>query len=251
MTNTDYCALNARAVAPLFWPAVGFSDRAASRLVTLLNIDGEQRFNPQLERAYLQASRWLDTQCMDFFAQHPKALAIELGAGLSTRFHRLSEQHEWPQFSWVDIDRSDIIRAKTTAMPQIDNYHLLASEQAANELLAHSGWQGTQPLVVIIDSLLQPDSDANWRDLLDALLTARAATTPVLLLIAHSSKTYSRFSRGWQWLAHLLLGSRSAPSVFQWPLWVQGHTGKVVRQSLWHGKKPVECLSAVFPSRHL
>lgn len=134
-----------------------FCDRAANTLTGLLDIDACLRFCPLDERRYLRANHWLDQQCLAFFNQYPKGLEIEFGAGLSTRFHRLSEQHEWPQFSWLDIDSEERIALKSAAMPVIDNYRLINSDRSTAELVASIQWNKTTPLVIVIDGLSHSD----------------------------------------------------------------------------------------------
>lgn len=211
--NRDLCALNARAAAPLFWPEVGFYDRAASRLATLLNVDGAVRFNPHQERSYLCANRWLDAQCLAFFARHPKAMAIELGAGLSTRFHRLSESHEWPQFSWVDIDTPDITELKAAAMPAIDNYRLFSSAGCPAALAGACGWRGEGALLIIVDSVSREQLPQPWLALLQALVGRRQAGAEILLLVADQVGNRP-WHRSWRWLQKYM-GVRQLPAWHQ------------------------------------
>lgn len=86
-----HTALCARARAGRQWPEIGFNDQSASLLAQLLGINLKQRLSPMDERQLVQRSHWFDECCRDFFQRHPRAMCIELGAGLSTRFHRLSD----------------------------------------------------------------------------------------------------------------------------------------------------------------
>jgi len=183
MVSTEMMALNARADAGQCWPEMYFYDRAAIVLTRLLNIDAGVRFCPLDERRYLRANHWLDQRCLTFFNQFPKALGIECGAGLSTRFHRLSEQHEWPQFSWVDIDSEESIVLKAQAMPVIDNYRLVMSNHTAEKLVSEINWDKTTPLMMVVDGLSQ-GVDTEWlKALMQALLTVRREKAPISLFV--------------------------------------------------------------------
>lgn len=197
MVSTELMALNARANAQHFWPEMHFCDRAANALTGLLNTDACVRFCPLDERRYLRANHWLDQQCLAFFNQYPNGQGIECGAGLSTRFHRLSEQHEWPQFSWVDIDSEDSIGLKSAAMPVIDNYRLITSDRSVEELIASIHWNKTTPLVIAIDGLSH-SVDVRWlRSLLSLLLAVRYEKVAISLLVVleKSPRWYEKLLR--------------------------------------------------------
>ncbi|WP_158304055.1 class I SAM-dependent methyltransferase [Cellvibrio japonicus] len=244
MMNRDFCALNARAVAPLFWPDVGFYDRAASRLAALLNVDGAIRFNPLMERSYLRANRWIDFHCLAFFAHYPKAMAVELGAGLSTRFHRLSEQHEWPQFSWVDVDAPDIVQLKMDAMPLIDNYQLISNTASPQAVVNTCGWQGTTPLLVSIDGISREQDHKACLALLQELLRLRQPGVEIALLLAgqiHERRSgYKSWWRFW----------KRQSGMINWPQVIAGLGGEIKQLETFRPGKyscqSVTCISASF-----
>src|SRR4051812_17243247 len=94
-------ALCARAHARRQWPEMGFNDQSANLLAQLLGINLKQRLPLQDEQKIIERCQWFDERCLDFFQRHPRAMCIELGAGFSTRFHRLSDTADWPRFEWV------------------------------------------------------------------------------------------------------------------------------------------------------
>ncbi|AQT59597.1 hypothetical protein [Cellvibrio sp. PSBB023] len=197
MISTEMMALNARADAGQAWPDIHFYDRAARALTRLLDIDARVRFSPVDERRYLQANHWLDQRCLAFFNQFPKGLGIECGAGLSTRFHRLSEQHEWPQFSWIDIDTEERLLLKSSAMPVIDNYQLLVNNHANDPLVNEIRWDKTTPLMIVADGFSYPLDKAWLSNLLQSLLNTRSADTPIYvhILLEATSHWYERLLR--------------------------------------------------------
>jgi len=152
--------LCARARAGRQWPEIGFSDRAANLLAQLLGISLKQRLSPLDERRLIQRSKWFDECCRDFFQRHPLAMCIELGAGLSTRFHRLSDTSDWPRFQWVEVDLPQVSAMKSEVLPAIDNYRLVSADIAEDDWLSLSGWKPEQPLLVLLESVA-PELKAN------------------------------------------------------------------------------------------
>lgn len=189
MVSSELMALNARADAGRFWPEIHFYDRAATTLTRLLDIDARVRFCPLDERRYLRANHWLDRCCLTFFSQYPTGVGIECGAGLSTRFHRLSEQHEWPQFSWVDIDSEESMVLKSRAMPLIDNYRLISTTDTAENLVDTIHWNKSTPLVLVIDGLSHRVNAEHIKQLLQAILASKYELTPVCLFAAFEAST--------------------------------------------------------------
>lgn len=218
MINTEMMALNARADAGRIWPEIHFYDRAAAALTRLLNIDTRVRFCPPDERRYLRANHWLDQRCLSFFNQFPKGLGIECGAGLSTRFHRLSERHEWPQFSWVDIDTEESIVLKSKAMPVIDNYQLVASNHTSKALVEVIGWDKSTPLMIVIDGFSHA-VDIIWlKSLLQVLLAGRVEGTPICLCVVREA------SLRWYEKVFSLIG---LPVIGRWQLTFAGLGGEI------------------------
>src|SRR5690606_16322093 len=92
--------------------------------------------------------------CRQFFDHHPKGLCIDLGAGLSTRFHRLSRSADWPRFRWVDLDVPEVTRLKAALLPKTDNYQLVSSDLAVDDWLQVCGWQTGTPLIITMEGVL-------------------------------------------------------------------------------------------------
>lgn len=155
VANQHFATLYTRAKARHLWPALGFRDEVAALLVERLGgapeglvVDGEN------QRQYLVRSHWFDQRCRQFFEQHPKGLCIDLGAGLSTRFHRLCRSADWPRFRWVDVDLPEVIRMKAALLPRTDNYYLVSANLAVDDWLYASGWQAGTPLLITMEGVL-------------------------------------------------------------------------------------------------
>ena len=149
-----YSALSARAYAQQSWPNIGFHDHAARALAKLLGVTTPLKNDPVWERHCLLRSQWFDERCRQFFKRYPQAMCIDLGAGLSTRFHRLSESDDWPRFSWVDVDLPEITTLKAKVIPQIDNYRLISANIVNDDWLTASGWHPRTPLIITLESVL-------------------------------------------------------------------------------------------------
>jgi len=146
-------ALSARAHAGRQWPDLGFSDQFAQLLAQLLDISLKQRMPLPEERRLIERCQWFDDCCRHFFQRHPKAMCIELGAGLSTRFHRLSDTADWPRFQWVDIDMPQVTVSIAQVLPHIDNYTLIGADIMVDDWLRVSGWVEGQPLLVLMEGV--------------------------------------------------------------------------------------------------
>jgi len=145
--------LSARAHAGREWPEIGFRDQFAHRLALMLGISLKQRWPLPEERKLVERCQWFDSCCRDFLQRHPQAMCIELGAGLSTRFHRLSATAEWPRFQWVDIDLPQITGFKARVLPHIDNYTLIGADIVVDDWLRISGWVREQPLLIVMEGV--------------------------------------------------------------------------------------------------
>lgn len=212
-----YSALSARAYAEQCWPELGFHDRAARLLAALLGVHKPVQNDPEWERSCLVRSQWFDMRCCEFFTRHPQGLCIDLGAGLSTRFHRLSEADDWPRFSWVDVDVPEVIALKQNAIPRIDNYQLIAADIASDDWLAATGWHPHTPLIITLESVL-PDMSLTEIGKVFAIIAkhcvatrcARASQIEILFDYAKPARRWYEFffscprARALQYLTHCL-----------------------------------------------
>lgn len=135
-----YGALSARAYAQQRCLESGFNDRSARLLAKLIGLTDSVCKDPEWECNCLLRSQWFDSRCRQFFKRYPQGMCIDLGAGLSTRFHRLSEADDWPRFSWVDVVLPGITAIKKEAIPKSDNYQLIAADIVREDWLASADW---------------------------------------------------------------------------------------------------------------
>ena len=196
-----------RAHALRAWPQMGFVDQAAEYLVRKLDLDWRDWgmsdcLSPQ-QQLELTRCKWIDEQVSRFLEVCPDALGIELGAGLSTRFQRLSAASDWPRFSWVDVDAADVIDCADLIFPRTDNYRLVACDIVRDDWLSKAGWQPHQPLVVIIQSL---PAGAGLRELQNILSPLRNAIgnkdVPVHLVLDYASPALQTIRQHLGWMRY-------------------------------------------------
>lgn len=176
-------ALSARAHAGRQWPEIGFRDQSARLLAQMLHISLKQRMPLPEERRLIERCQWFDERCQDFFQRHPQAICIELGAGLSTRFHRLSDTADWPRFQWVDVDLPQVTQSKAEVLPHIDNYTLIGANILQDDWLRVSGWVPGQPLLVVMEGVAaELGGDASLQLIYHLLQRAGSATELEIVL---------------------------------------------------------------------
>lgn len=189
-----------RANAVRAWPQVGFVDQAAEYLVRKLELE-----QPEWREGYritarhqleLTRCKWIDEQVRKFLDVYPEAMGIELGAGLSTRFQRLSAASDWPRFSWADVDAADVIDCADLIFPRTDNYRLVACDIVRDDWLKKTGWKAQQPLIVIIETLPQAACLRELKTILAPIVNVIANNeTPVHLIFDYASPALQRIRK--------------------------------------------------------
>lgn len=131
----------------------GFRDRAAKFVLERLGLLASREMdgpNCQSCRGHILCSKWIDNQLVNFFQRNPRAQGIEVGGGLSTRFHRISDQLDWPQFSWQCINQPEIDDCVNYVFPQIENYRCIGSIAPEKHWSTYVGWQHAEGVVIVI-----------------------------------------------------------------------------------------------------
>ena len=187
-----------RAHAVRAWPQTGFVDQAAEYLVRKLELEKPTWSSSFAAHHQLEVSRcqWIDHQVLDFLTQYPDAMGIELGAGLSTRFQRLSAQTDWPRFSWVDVDTRDVIDCADLIFPKTDNYRWVACDIWREDWLEKSRWRPGLPLIVVVETSAQPDEISALKKMLAHLIKAATVTdAPVHLILDYASPALQKIRK--------------------------------------------------------
>ena len=102
----------------------------------------------QQQQQHVMSSCWLDQQCLEFFQDYPEGLVIEIGAGYSSRFHRLSSAMEWPRFKWCVLDQQPIIDSLRNLLTSIDHFSLAVDSESA-------GWIKELPATTAIALVIE------------------------------------------------------------------------------------------------
>lgn len=181
-----------RAYALRAWPQTGFVDQAAEYLVRKLDLDQQDwhlgRGFPAQHRLALERCKWIDNEVLEFLETYPDAIGVELGAGLSTRFQRLSARTEWPRFAWADVDSPDVIDCADLIFPRTDNYRLVACDVVRDDWLQKTDWQPGRPLIVIIETLPDAACLDNMKNILTPLISAiENKSAPMHLVLDYTS----------------------------------------------------------------
>lgn len=153
-----------RAQADAHIHASGFVDRTAHYLLRHLGINSDRikMANHWGERkSELTRCLWVDRQATQFFQQHPKGLGVEINAGLSTRFHRLSENLDWPQFYWQAINEYEVAACIANVFVSLDNHSNTACQDVLSSWHKQVDWPEQTAILIILDDR-QPIT--TWQD---------------------------------------------------------------------------------------
>ncbi|WP_067544562.1 class I SAM-dependent methyltransferase [Nocardia crassostreae] len=97
------------------------ADRKAIELVESIDYDFAKFRGPSLSGSVLRASIF-DEYVRGFLREHPDGTVVDLGCGLSTRFHRLDNG----QVSWIDLDVEDTMALRRRFFDDGDRYTMIA-----------------------------------------------------------------------------------------------------------------------------
>lgn len=179
-----------RATASSMYPRLRWRDRWAELVLERLDVAPEltRTFRVSSEHQFdsLERCKWIDDQLLEFLRRYPDAQVVELNAGLSTRFHRISNACDWPRFSWVAVDTSDVTEVVSYVFPKLDHHARVAFDGTGVDWLNGLPWRTGQPLMIIDDGGLITDRRIT-EALLEGLMDVAERYTPVHLLVTHSA----------------------------------------------------------------
>lgn len=162
----------------------GFVDRAAHNVLKRLGRSAGFERWPAYNENHVKRWRWIDLQSIDFFKRHPQGTGVEVNGGLSTRFHRVSEQLDWPRFSWRAINTSDITDCLQYVFPRLDNHQSVATDDPINDWPLRINWHDTAPKLIILGEhvpLSSADAVVQISSSLRSALTESCPQADVLL----------------------------------------------------------------------
>lgn len=153
VSETLLIPLAARAIAPLHFPKLGFSDPAAEAIMARLNADPD-RFSGDRQPMLgaVLRNQWFDAKCRAFFDRHPDGLGVSLGAGLNTTFQRIDSAEA--RFHWVDVDLPEVIAMRSRLIPDSARCRAVAADITDPDWTDRIGWQDAQPAIVMSEGVL-------------------------------------------------------------------------------------------------
>ena len=129
-------------------PVLG--DAMADQIVRTLDYDYEALHidTNLMLNATLRAKK-LDEIASRFFARHPEAVGVDLGAGLDTRAHRIDPP---PSVDWYDVDFPSVVEARADVIPERASTHALAVDLRDPDAL--DALPTDRPALVVADGLM-------------------------------------------------------------------------------------------------
>ncbi len=130
----------------------------------------------------------MDRQAQTFLDQYPDAVVVQLGAGLDTRYHRLS----CPDIThWYDLDLPEAIDIRRQLCPTHPNNTLLSmsmlEEAWIDTVLAHN-----KPVLIICEGVLMYCDETEVRAFFDMLCQRFERTTVLFDMLAYMAKGRSK-----------------------------------------------------------
>ena len=108
----------------------------------------------------------LDEIALSFVTRHPRAVGLDLGAGLDTRVFRIAPP---PTVDWYDIDFPEVITARQQLLPDRAHAHVVGAD------LTGPGWleaiPARRPAVIVADGLLAFLAPEDMVSLLNRLIS--------------------------------------------------------------------------------
>ena len=106
----------------------------------------------------------LDEVASSFFAGHPRAVGLDLGAGLDTRALRIDPPST---VDWFDIDFPEVVAARRALIPEREHVHNLGADLTDPDWL--DAVPSDRPAVIVADGLMAFLSQGDMVALLDRL----------------------------------------------------------------------------------
>lgn len=179
-----------RAQAKRTHPRLRLSDQWAEFVLDKLEVAPFLRHSVQRDsskyKMALQRCKWIDQQLLQFVTANPTAVIVELFAGLSTRFHRVSHGSDWPQFRWVAVDEFEVAECIKYVFPTLDNHARVVAEKGNSAWMRQINRPGKPTPMVVLDDEHHP---ASLSDIMHLLTDLQEHTlercSPVHVLVTH------------------------------------------------------------------
>lgn len=137
VAETALISLAARAVAPKRFPHLRFRDPLAEAAARDLRLDVERYADTDQRSLDIIARSWiLDELVGGFTSRFANAQILNLGAGLTTQFHRMDNGF----MTWIDVDLPEIVELRNALLPSRPRQRSVASD------LNRQDWAQSLPL---------------------------------------------------------------------------------------------------------
>ncbi|MEJ2417160.1 MAG: hypothetical protein P8Y45_09545 [Exilibacterium sp.] len=175
----------------------GFTDRSAAFVLEQIGVPAHGRSSDvdfSGERlVYITRCSWIDRELIQFFSKASTGEGIEIAGALSTRFHRLSEQLDWPQFSWCAINTRDINDCLQFVFPAIDKLRCIGCDKPMGSWQKHVHWPSKTPKILIVGEQNPVNDWEAFACLYDSIQVSLTNETPCIeLIVAHAIDDFQR-----------------------------------------------------------
>jgi O-methyltransferase len=169
VARTLLVPLCARAQAARLFPAAGFADTPAERIVDMLGVDPSSVVSdPVSILGFISRAKIFDHYVARFLAAHPDGIVLDLGAGLSTA----CERQQIAAARWICVDLPAVNALRRRVIPRHRHRRLVSASLEVPGWLAKAALPDA-PTLVIAEGLmpyLHADAiGALLRDLADGL----------------------------------------------------------------------------------
>lgn len=102
-----------------------------------------------------------DDYVKDFLNKNPEGIIIEIGCGLSTRFHRLDNK----KLEWYDLDLPPVINLKKCFLQENNRYHFISSSALDYKWMEKVS-KNNRPILFLAEGVFQYLKEEQVKDLI-------------------------------------------------------------------------------------
>jgi O-methyltransferase involved in polyketide biosynthesis len=117
----------------------------------------------------------IDRLVVQFLAQHPNPVVLNLGSGLCTRYFRL----KLDQTDWYEIDVPEVIALRRKFLKESEHYHFLGSSVLEDAWMSQIRREPAQPLLILMEGLSMYLAEDENRSLVQRIQTRFAPCTMI------------------------------------------------------------------------
>ncbi len=142
----------------------------------------------------LARTQVMDAETKRFLSEHPRAIVVNLGAGLDTRFFRLDDG----AVRWYDLDLPEVIALRKRFLDENGRLRFLSSSVLDDAWTREITREASDAVLIIAEGLLMYFSESDVREIL-RLLTAAFQGAEMLLDVVHPYFVGKKISSDFLW----------------------------------------------------